>query len=465
MRFSLRARLVLAGALAVLLALGASAAGLSALFGAHVERRAIAEMTAKLDQVLAGLDMAGQEGAEGQLVMTGASAEARFLQPYSGHYWQITLPGQTLRSRSLWDRGLALPGPPPADGQIMAMRLVGPQDQTLLAAARQVILPARLGAQEAVAFVAIDIAEMSEARRAFVADLAPYMILLAGVLIAAGWVQITIGLRPLVQLRERVGAVRSDPEARMGAQWPVEVSALARELDGLLDARAVEVQRARMRAGDLAHGLKSPLQALMGEAARLRDKGAVLDAVEIEHIVAAMRRTVDRELARLRRQADGSPARSDLRHTVDRILAVLRKTPDGQRIAWSVDLPDGLWVALDQGDLSEALGAVLENAGHHARAAVRLTAAREDDMICLDIIDDGPGIPDAQREAMLARFARLDERGSGMGLAIADEIVCAAGGRISLSDARADPGHTPGLSVRLSLPDARATAPKSGLGR
>jgi signal transduction histidine kinase len=294
-----------------------------------------------------------------------------------------------------------------------------------------------------------------------VADLAPYMILLAGVLIAAGWVQITIGLRPLVRLRARVGAVRSDADARMGATWPLEVSGLARELDGLLDARAVEVERARLRAGDLAHSLKTPLQALLGEAARMRDKGAAPEAEAIEQVVAAMRRAVDRELARARRQADGSPARSDLHHTLDRLLAVLRKTPDGQRLAWSVDVPDGLWVALDQGDLSEALGAVLENAGRHALCAVRLTATRTDGMICLQVSDDGPGIPAAQREAMLARFARLDERGSGMGLAIADEIVRAVGGRITLMGASADPGQTPGLCVRLCLPEVQANAVKS----
>ena len=457
MRLSLRTRLVLAGALAVLLALGASAMGLSALFGAHVERRTLSEMAAKLDQVLTALDQ-----VDGRLVVTGSPADARFQQPYSGHYWQIVLPGQTLRARSLWDRVVTLPTSPPADGQITAMRLMGPQDQVLLGAVRQVILPARLGAAEAVAFVAVDIAELSAARRAFVADLAPYMALLAGVLIAAGWVQITIGLRPLVGLRNRVGTLRSDPEARMGATWPVEVSGLARELDGLLDARAFEVERARMRAGDLAHGLKTPLQALMGEAARLRDTGATRQAEEIEQIVAAMRRTVDRELARARRQVDGTAARSDLRLAVDRILAVLRKTPDGRRIAWSVDLPHGQWVAVDQGDLSEALGAVLENAARHALGAVRLITTRTDDRICLQVIDDGPGIPPAQREAMLARFARLDERGSGMGLAIADEIVRAVGGQITLSDARTTPGLSPGLCVRLCFPEAQGHGPKSG---
>ena len=460
MRHSLRARLVLAGALAIFLALGASAMALGALFGAHVERRAIAEMAAKLDQVLAGLEL-----AEGRLVMTSVNADARFLQPYSGHYWQIMLPGQTLRSRSLWDRVIALPERPTPDGQVRTMQLTGPQDEGLLAAVRQVVLPERLGGQEAVAFVALDIAELHQARRAFLADLAPYMLLLACVLIAAGWVQITIGLRPLVGLRARVGIVNSDPETRMGAEWPMEVSDLARELDALLDARALDLERARKRAGDLAHGLKTPLQALMGEAARLRDKGAAPEAEEIEQVVAAMRRTVDRELMRARRQADTSPRHSDLRQTVDRILAVLRKTPDGLRVVWSVDLPLGLWVALDQADLSEALGAVLENAARHARSVVELRATRSEGMIELQVADDGPGIPEAQREAMLARFTRMDERGSGMGLAIADEILRAVGGQITLTAAYPPSDQGPGLCVRLRVPEKKSSPARPDFGR
>ena len=460
MRHSLRARLVLAGALAIFLALGASAMALGALFGAHVERRAIAEMAAKLDQVLAGLEL-----AEGRLVMTSVNADARFLQPYSGHYWQIMLPGQTLRSRSLWDRVIALPERPTPDGQVRTMQLTGPQDEGLLAAVRQVVLPERLGGQEAVAFVALDIAELHQARRAFLADLAPYMLLLACVLIAAGWVQITIGLRPLVGLRARVGIVNSDPETRMGVEWPMEVSDLARELDALLDARALDLERARKRAGDLAHGLKTPLQALMGEAARLRDKGAAPEAEEIEQVVAAMRRTVDRELMRARRQADTSPRHSDLRQTVDRILAVLRKTPDGLRVVWSVDLPLGLWVALDQADLSEALGAVLENAARHARSVVELRATRSEGMIELQVADDGPGIPEAQREAMLARFTRMDERGSGMGLAIADEILRAVGGQITLTAAYPPSDQGPGLCVRLRVPEKKSSPARPDFGR
>ena len=446
-RPSLRLRLVLAGAVAVVLALGVSGLGLAALFGAHVERRAIDELSAQLDQVLAGLDL-----VDGQVVMAGAPADTRFHQPYSGKYWQIMLGDQTLRSRSLWDHVLEVAQPPPADGQVWPLRLAGPLDQDLLAAARVVILPDRLGAKPAITLVAIDRATMARAQRDFVADLTPYVGVLALVLIAAGWVQITVGLRPLVVLRSRVAQVRADPAHRMGADWPTEISALATELDALLDARAADLNRARMRAGDLAHGLKTPLQALMGEAARLRDKGEATEADGIEDVVAAMRRTVDRELARARRLADAAPARSDLGLGVARIMAVLGKTPDGRRVDWATDLAPDLWVALDPGDLAEAVGAVLENATRHAKRTVRITATPAGEQIDLMVCDDGPGIPVQQRDAMLARFGRLDERGTGMGLAIADEIVTQVGGALSLATCPT----TGGLCVTLRLP-ARQT--------
>ena len=93
---SLRLRLVLGGALAIMLALGLSVVGLLVLFGAHVERRAEAELSVQLDQIIAGLDL-----VDGQIVMATAPADTRFTPPYSGHYWQVDLPSQSLRARSL----------------------------------------------------------------------------------------------------------------------------------------------------------------------------------------------------------------------------------------------------------------------------------------------------------------------------------------------------------------------------
>lgn len=425
---TLRFRLVLIGAAAIIVALALSAFGLAALFGAHVERRAVIETSSQLDQLLSGLD-----SVNGNVAMVTELADVRFTQPYSGYYWQIDLPGRTLRSRSLWDQALEMPDDLIARAEIQTLHMSGPQEQRLLATLRTVTLPVRLGTAPATAIIAIDLAGLTTARQAFFADIVPYMVILAIILIGAGWAQITFGLRPLARLRQRVVNLNQDPEARMGTDWPLEVSGLAHELDTVLDARAADLERARMRAADLAHGLKTPLQAMMGEAALLRGRGAVSEAQSIEEIAAAMRRTVDHELTRARRAQNTTPSTSNLHRTLQQIVSVIGKTPDGNRVSWEIEIPDNLMVPLTQAELAEALGAVIENAVRHAKSAVTLRASRDRQTIMLDIIDDGPGIPDALHNAMLSRFGRRDERGSGLGLTIANEIMDTAGGDISMN--------------------------------
>jgi hypothetical protein len=103
-RDSLRLRLFLAGAAAVAVTLAVAALGLALLFERHVERRAIAELSARLDQLAAGLDSGG-DGA----VLTRPPTDPRYERPLSGAYWQVRTASDTLRSRSLWDQALALP--------------------------------------------------------------------------------------------------------------------------------------------------------------------------------------------------------------------------------------------------------------------------------------------------------------------------------------------------------------------
>lgn len=437
---SLRLRLVLAGSLAIVLALGIAAIGLSSLFRAHVEQRMQNELLANLDQILAGLDITSNG-----LAVVKTPADPRFNRPYGGEYWQIILPGKTLRSRSLWDTTLVLGPPPASDGAAYAYSLIGPRQLPLLAMARSVTLPARLGGQKAIVIAAIDQTQLTSAQKSFIADLKPYTLLLALALITAGWIQVTVGLRPLASLGRRVSELQADPARRMGTDWPSDVRLLASKVDGLLDARAVDLERARMRAADLAHGLKTPLQALMGEAGSLRDAGMDAVAKDIEDIVQSMRNTVDRELIRARTQNQTASARANPQHVAAGVVAVVQKTPDGRRISWSIDIPADLCVALDEIDLADALGAVIENAARHAQSKIDITAHRQNDQIVLTVSDDGPGIPADQRDAMLMRFGRADERGNGLGLAIANEIAVAAGGEVRLLDA------TPGLRAELCL--------------
>lgn len=440
---SLRWRLMVAGAVAVVLALGLAALGLAHLFGTHVERRALADLSVQLDRVLAGLTR-----VDGALAQVLPPADPRFEQPYSGLYWQIAADGAVLRSRSLWDVELALPVEDGADATRHNHLLIGPEGAEVLVLEQHVTLPASLGGGRARAAVALDTAELSAARRAFLRDMFPYLAVLGMVLIAAQWAQVTLGLKPLRRVGAEVSALRDGRRRRMGGDWPQEVQPLAAELDALLTAREADVERARGRAGDLAHGLKTPLQALMGEAARLRTGDQAQAAEGIEVVVATMRAHVDRELARTRIALHSRNARAGAAAVARSVVAVLQRTPGGQRLAWQVDVPDDLLLAIDAADLSEALGALAENAARHAAGRVEVGAVVMGAQARVTVRDDGPGLPADRRAAMMARGVRADETGpgTGLGLAIAAEIAEAAGGVLELEEAG------PGLSATLVLP-------------
>ena len=447
-RTSLRLRLALAGAVAICLSLALAGWGLTLLFAAHVERRAVGELETHLNQVLGALE----QGPGGTLSLANQPADPRFGQPYGGLYWQIDAAGETLRSRSLWDWQLAVPDRSPGAGLALLDDLRAADGRRLLGVARSVVLSPSLGGEPITIALAMDRTTLSEATRGFAKDLLAYLGLLAGALIAAGWLQLRIGLRPLGELARRLSAIRTGSAERLGGNLPSEVSPLASDFDALLSTREAEMEAARQRAGDLAHGLKTPLQALLGESQRLRQAGHEQSASSIEQIVASMHQHVDRELTRTRVASRAGAACSDVDAVVARLVDVMMRTPAGARLDWETSMPGTpLRAALDPADLAEALGTLLENAARYANQRVTIDARVNDSgAIEIDVRDDGPGLPESALTGLLDRGARLDERGAntGLGLAICHEIAAGAGGRVMLENAR------PGLRARLTLPVA-----------
>jgi hypothetical protein len=112
------------------------------------------------------------------------------------------------------------------------------------------------------------------------------------VCMAAGLVGLQSGLSPFAELRRRLGAVRDGSAARVDGEYPTEVQPLVNDLNALLEHREKVVNRALATAGDLAHGLKTPLAILAQEL----DGGAAAQQVE------RMRRQIDYHLARARRR-------------------------------------------------------------------------------------------------------------------------------------------------------------------
>lgn len=459
---SLRLRLLAAGGASVLFALALAGFGLVLLFERHVERRVVLELEAQLRQLIDGLERA----EDGSLQLARPPAEPRFAEPLSGLYWQIVEEppraarrAAALRSRSLWDATLRLPPDALLRGEVHRHVIAGPGGASLLAVERHVALPASLGGGGLRAAVAVDRAEISAAGRAFAVELAPSLGLLAAVLIAAAWVQVAVGLRPLDELRRRLAAVRTGREARLGAAgFPDEVRPLAAEVDTLLDAQDEALARARARAADLAHGLKTPLTVLAADARQLHERGEGGIAAEIEAVTEAMRRHVERELARARAAPAGSGGghQAALAAVARQVVGVLRRTPRGQALDWDIDVPADLVIAADAQDLAEILGNLAENAAKWARGRVRLTGRRDaaaGGMVVIAVEDDGPGIAEDDAERALARGERLDAAmpGAGLGLAIVGDLLEAHGGTLGLGRS----AGLGGLRAEIRLPGRR----------
>ncbi len=443
---SLPLRLLLAGAASTIAALALAAYGLALLFERHVERRLDAELSVYLNQITAHLE----PSASGQLTLANQPADPRFGVPLSGLYWQIVdeQKGTVLRSRSLWDSELELPHEPTVDDAIHHHRIQGPGHTELYLLQRRIELPARMGGGTARIAVACDTAEITKAVREFAIDLTPLLAIIAALLLAAAWVQVTIGLRPLSAVRTKLAAVRSGKSSRLGSEFPDEIRPLVQEIDGLIDARDAELQRAKARAGDLAHGLRTPLQVLQSEIERLAQKGQTDVALNLSTVTRTMQRTVERELARVRLASPHPESRANVATAIDQVIRVVQKTPDGARLDWIVDVPADLVAPIDRDDLSEAVGNLIENAARHARHAITVTGRKNGTWATLAVSDDGPGIPKDQLAEALRRGGRLDERGSGagLGLAIVTDIVESWGGSLTL-----DNGET-GLIATLRLP-------------
>jgi signal transduction histidine kinase len=429
---SLRLRLFLAGVVSVVVALGISAFGLTLLFERHVERRMAADLGLVLDDLVSGLD----RDAEGQLSVPEEPGDPRFDRPLSGLYWQVTREpsGVVARSRSLWDFELPLPTDELSEGAVHQHRIAGPRGTSLLAVERRVVLPARLGGGAVRVIVARDVADLTELTHNFTADLAPFLVVIALLLIGAFGAQVAVGLAPLKAVRARLAAIRSGAAERLGPALPDEVQPLAGEIDALLDARDKQVSVARARAADLAHGLKTPLQVLAGGVERLKAKGDHEIADDLASVGEAMRRHIERELARARRGAAPADRTARIKATVDRVIAVVGRTPKGATLDWAIEVAPDLAVRIPPDDLTEVFGNLLENAARHARERIAVAASAAGSEAVIAIVDDGPGIPPDRVAEALRRGGRLDEggAGAGLGLAIVADILEAWGGSLAL---------------------------------
>jgi len=461
---SLRLRLLGAALITTAIALGLAGLGLTLLFERHLSRALDGELAIQLNQLVSYVEI----DDEGRLTLEEQSRyeDPRFTRPLSGYYWQITeipaagetRPPQRLTSRSLWDQILTLPFSAPSENPLPhRFEIAGPNQSTLVALERRVTLTDTPDLPVMLQLVvARDIAYLKEARANFGYDLSSALGILGLILLIASAIQVYVGLKPLELLRREVHDIRQRRANRLHGGFPREVRPLADELNTLLDSQHAAITRARERAADLAHGLMTPLTAMMATARRLRERGQHDLSDDIEQLTEQMRLHVGQEMARARLQTEhrsGPPQDTPIAETAAALFRTLQRTPTGETLCWELDAPPGLRLALERHDLTELLGNLLDNAARHAAGKVRLSVREHGRESLLLIEDDGHGIPAPQRENMLQRGTRLDSvtgQGAGLGLSIVARIVDAYGGTIALEQSALG-----GLKIVIRFPSAR----------
>lgn len=258
--------------------------------------------------------------------------------------------------------------------------------------------------------------------------------------------------RPLRRVREIEAAIEPIVHGNLGRRLPVsgrgdEVDLLA----GMVNRMLGEVERllgeVKGVSDNIAHDLRTPLTRLRSQLHRLQHKGdscedraAMIDRciVDVDSLLERFRALLRiSELENLRRRAGFGEA--DLAETLARVHELYAPLAEDRGITLRIGAEPGMRVHADPALLVEAVSNLVANAirftPDHGHVAVDVRAERRGPFI--EVCDNGPGIPEGERDLVLQRFYRGEngrgaEQGHGLGLSIVSAIVRLHGFRLRI---------------------------------
>jgi signal transduction histidine kinase len=397
-----------------------------------------------LEYVLLAMVRSSEIGPDGEVRMVQPLGDQRFLEPYSGLYWQIDGEGhEPWPSRSLWDRTLAA-STAAADGELHKSDSLQFPDEPLRILERTVVLP---GSDTSWRFqIAQSRESLDEQIRSVRATLVPSFAILGLGLIILAALQTIYGLWPLRHVQSAIAAMRAGDKRRVDGPFPVEVRPMVDELNALIDHNERQAEEARTHAGNLAHALKTPLTVLLNSAA----VGSADLNETVRREVETMQRQVDHHLARARAlgRRGAVQTRSNVWDSVSAIARAIGRLYPSVRIDQGGDA--AVSVRVERQDLDELVGNLVDNAAKYGGGSVFVTVEAADGWATITVEDDGEGIAESERARLFDRGVRLDtgKPGTGLGLAIVNDVAEIYGGSVTLGESE-DLG---GLLVRLVLP-------------
>lgn len=270
---------------------------------------------------------------------------------------------------------------------------------------------------------------------------------------------------PLRHVAEVAAVLPDDLDAKADdSVGPAEVRVVAGTLNQTAARLSGILRRQQRVAADASHHLRTPLtgirlrleaiEEVAEESSVRRDAAAAMEEVD------RLNRRIDQILALARSDAGQSAEPTDIRVVVDDRTSTAEPSARARDLTIHRVVADGdLQVYAARGAIDRVIDELLGNAMSYASTSITVRAWRQGEDVRLDVEDDGPGIPVADRGRVFDRFVRTDTAvpgGSGLGLALVRESAMAAGG-----DAWAEQGGEGGLRVCTRWP---AATPDAGRG-
>lgn len=342
-----------------------------------------------------------------------------YQQPMSGHYFQVKVDGKWLYSRSLWDEMI-----PTGSGEDFGqenIRLVQKAnhpwlvlDQSFLKNSMRVQL-----------VLAEDVTRIDEALRRLSWGVAGTGVVFLFVLLCVQVMIIRRGLRSLVSVQQDISRLKQGEVRQLPQVDTAEVDPLVTEINYLVQAMELRLQRSRNAVGNLAHAAKTPLTVLDRQIESIKAEQPGL-AAELSEQSLRLRALMERELTRARIAGAALPGqRIFITAELEKLLRTLKAIYRDKALTFDVQIEGHIFFPGERDDLMELLGNLMDNACKWAAHRVGFSADADEHCVTMAIEDDGPGIADEQIQRLMARGERLDETtdGHGLGMSIVADIV------------------------------------------
>ena len=293
--------------------------------------------------------------------------------------------------------------------------------------------------------------EFDEQRRAFNRNLWIAMLSMGALLLMSIALVLAWGLTPLRRISRQLNEIENGNRDQLPANVPVELHPLTSRINTLIASERSRQKRYRHTLDDLAHSLKTPLSVLRN----IPDRKAQEDKNELLRQADRMEQIVQYHIKR----ADAGTQRlltppTELHAPANRIIGSLEKIYRDHAIRFDNRIAEADMIRLEEADIMEILGNLLENACKYGSVNIRLSYIQRKDISQLVIEDDGPGFPEALQDRLTTRGVRADTHleGQGIGLAITQELVENYGGTMQLGESTLG-----GAKVIIALPSAQIT--------